>query len=229
MAIKASIIIRAYNAQDYIARAVKSALTQDFPKDKFEIVIVNDGSTDGTGEVLNGFKNFHNTIIINQENQGAIQAGNKGAEISRGKYIAFLDADDEFEPQFLNELCFVLDKNFSTDFVYPNYYEEFGGKKILVTPESVFQSVFGGILFRKISLIKEGFFKESVFFAEYDLFLRTLGKWNGYHYPKSLFTYHRRLQSMAGNEERVKAAIEQLKELHPLKLEYIKKIRSYKL
>jgi glycosyltransferase involved in cell wall biosynthesis len=77
-----SVIIPVYNGEAFIARAVDSALAQDFPD--FEVIVVDDGSTDATGLILNTYGDrIH---IISQEN--------RGQAIARGEYLAFLDADD---------------------------------------------------------------------------------------------------------------------------------------
>src|SRR3989344_7815793 len=94
---KVSIIIRAYNNQDTINRALSSTLNQNFPKDQFEIIVINDGSKDKTGEILRKYESRPNIIIFNQENKGAIEAANQGFGKSRGKYEVLLDGDDTFE------------------------------------------------------------------------------------------------------------------------------------
>lgn len=226
---KASIIIRAYNSQDTIERAVQSALRQDFSQDEFEIIVVNDGSTDNTRQVLGNFEQVPNVIIVDQENQGAIVAGNVGFERSQGEYVVLLDSDDYFEPTLVKELAAILDAHPEIDFVYPNYYEEIGNTKKVVVPKNMFETIALGVMYRRDKLAVEGFYRANVFFAEYDVLLRTLGWWKGYHYPEALFTYSRRYESLSANENRVEAALHQLKELHPDKYREIEMIRSYSL
>ena len=229
MSIKVTIIIRAYNAQDFIEQSVKGALSQNFPRDNFEVIVVNDGSTDSTSKILEQFTKVGNLKIISQDNRGAEVAANNGIKASRGEYITFLDSDDEFSLNFLKELAPILDGDSGIDFCYPDYYEEFNGKKILVSPKNIFENIMIGVLFRKDKLTDEGFFRKSVFFTEYDLLLRTMNKWTSFHCAKPLFTYHRRNDSATGNSNRVEEGLRQLRDLHPDKLEHIKKIRSYKL
>ena len=93
---KISVVIPAYNAERYIARAIRSVLAQTRPAE--EIVVVDDGSTDGTaGRVHFG----HAVRLIQQPNAGASVARNTGIEAATGDWIAFLDADDEWLPQKL--------------------------------------------------------------------------------------------------------------------------------
>lgn len=93
-----SIIIPTYNRGWIIKDAIDSILTQDF-KD-FELIIVDDGSTDNTKEILNKYKN--NIKIINQTNKGVSAARNTGINASSGDYVAFLDSDDIWLPKKLS-------------------------------------------------------------------------------------------------------------------------------
>jgi glycosyltransferase involved in cell wall biosynthesis len=85
-----SVIIPVYNGEAFIARAVDSALAQDFPD--FEVIVVDDGSTDATGTILNTYGG--RIRVISQENRGQAAARNRAAAIAQGQYLAFLDADD---------------------------------------------------------------------------------------------------------------------------------------
>lgn len=89
-----SVVIPLYNKSPYIARAVNSVLNQTFQD--FEIIVVDDGSTDGGGEIA---KNYPDSRIryIYQENAGVSAARNQGVEKAKFEYIAFLDADDEWD------------------------------------------------------------------------------------------------------------------------------------
>lgn len=88
-----SIIIPAYNVENYIERCVQSCIAQTFKN--IEIIIVNDGSTDKTLNILYKLKDKDNRIvIINQKNSGSMEARKSGWKIARGKYILFVDGDD---------------------------------------------------------------------------------------------------------------------------------------
>ena len=93
-----SVIIPAYNSAAYIARAINSALAQDYPNT--EIIIVDDGSTDGTRNIVS---EFPNVICIAQKNSGPAAARNAGIRASSGEFVAFLDADDEWLPARLTK------------------------------------------------------------------------------------------------------------------------------
>jgi len=223
---KVSIVIPAYNAQKTIKKAINSALRQNFLKKDFEIIVVNDGSTDKTLEIL---KSYGKQIkIINQKNQGAVKAANKGFKKARGKYVVKLDADDYFKPNILREMVVILEKKLKIDFVYCDYYERTERGRIkLISTKNIFNTLAGGVMFKKSKLAKEGFYKENIKFPEYDLLLKVQGKWQGCRIIKPLFFYNRRKESLTKNTKWVKVAMAELRKLHPQKVKEIKKIRKY--
>lgn len=85
-----SVVIPAYNSANYISEALDSAIAQDYPA--LEIIVVDDGSTDNTREIVSAYGD--RVRLIAQANQGSAAARNKGIQHAQGKYIAFLDADD---------------------------------------------------------------------------------------------------------------------------------------
>ena len=102
-----SVIIPTYNRANLIEKAIKSVLKQIY-KD-FEIIVVDDGSTDNTGEIIRGFKDKRVRYIKKyKENKGSSVARNIGIKVARGKYIAFLDSDDEWLPEKLDKQIKVL-------------------------------------------------------------------------------------------------------------------------
>jgi glycosyltransferase involved in cell wall biosynthesis len=90
-----SILVPCFNAAPYITAAVQSALDQTWP-DK-EIIVVDDGSTDGSGEILDRLQ-VHGVKVVHQQNRGQCAAANRAFRESRGDYIKFLDADDILAP-----------------------------------------------------------------------------------------------------------------------------------
>lgn len=96
--IKFSVVIPVYNAAPYIVRALLSVFHQT--EQGFEVIVVDDGSTDGGGEIVRAIRDPR-LRILRQENAGVSAARNKGIYEAVGEYIAFLDADDEWDPGFL--------------------------------------------------------------------------------------------------------------------------------
>lgn len=102
-----TVIIPCFNYGVFVRGAIDSVLAQTFQR--FEIIVINDGSTDDiTNEIL---KNLHyeKTTIIHQTNQGLAQTRNNGAALAVGKYLCYLDADDFFEPTYLEKTLSVLE------------------------------------------------------------------------------------------------------------------------
>lgn len=125
--IRVSTIIPVYNGEATIAQAIDSALAQDFEGQ--EIIVVNDGSTDDTAEVLAGFGD--RIIVINQPNRGLSAARNAGIAAARGKYIALLDADDESRPDRIEKSLAVLSGTPSSVLVFSDYARVNSGGEIL--------------------------------------------------------------------------------------------------
>lgn len=97
MSIKASIIIPAYNAQAYIAETLESCLKQT--QGKIEIIVVNDGSTDGTRNLVEFYQKKDERIhLINQENAGRSEARNRGCQEAQSDILLMMDADDIMAP-----------------------------------------------------------------------------------------------------------------------------------
>lgn len=100
--IELSIIVTAYNREKYIERCLKSLLAQDMGSMDYEIVVVNDGSTDNTEKIIADMAQKNPRIrLINQENSGVADARNKGLECARGTYMTYVDSDD-----FMEENCY---------------------------------------------------------------------------------------------------------------------------
>lgn len=100
---KISLIIPVYNVEKYLKTTLDSVFAQTF-KD-FEVIVVNDGSTDSSFEIIKEYSNQHNNmIVVNQKNQGQGIARNNALKVAKGEYVAFLDSDDFLEPNYFEEL-----------------------------------------------------------------------------------------------------------------------------
>ncbi len=181
-----SVVVPLYNKERHIVDAVESVLRQSY--EKFEIIIVNDGSIDNS---LNKLKVISDprVKIISQENAGVSAARNKGILNSRFDYIAFLDADDEWEPFYLQEISELINE-FSDNGWYATGYalkengrlenlipKELENKKKLVDffQYSIFNLLIhiDSTVIRKSSFEKVGFFPIGVTHGEdQDLFAR---------------------------------------------------------
>ena len=119
MAPLVTVIIGAYNAARYVGEAIESVLAQTH--DRIELIVVDDGSTDGTGEVAESYGDA--VRCIRQENGGMAAARNRGVGEARGDYLAFLDADDRFPPDKLRTQLAAFAADPSLDVVYGHVTE----------------------------------------------------------------------------------------------------------
>jgi len=107
-----SVIIPVYNCENTISLTIESVLNQSV--NDYEIIVIDDHSTDNTLQLVNGYKNRFNNISIieNLENVGVAEARNKGIRLALGKYIAFLDGDDLWMPHKLErQKCLINETN----------------------------------------------------------------------------------------------------------------------
>jgi glycosyltransferase involved in cell wall biosynthesis len=113
-------MIGAYNAAPYLGEAIESALGQDY--EPIELIVVDDGSTDGTADVA---RSFAQAKVIQQENGGNGAARNRAVEHASGELYAFLDADDRFTPGKLSMQKAALDADPGLDMVFGHVREFF--------------------------------------------------------------------------------------------------------
>ncbi len=114
---RVSIVIPNYNHGDYLSQAIESALAQTYPQ--VEVIVVDDGSTDHSAQVLARYAD--RVRCIHQENAGLSAARNTGLDLARGDYVALLDADDMLEPDYLQTLVPILEKDPGLGGVYCGY------------------------------------------------------------------------------------------------------------
>lgn len=106
-----SIIVPAYNEEKEISDCINSLVALDYPKDKYEIIIVNDGSTDKTVYIVNFFaNNYQNIILLSKENGGKASAQNLGLKYANGRFILITDADAIVEKKWISKMIKNLEK-----------------------------------------------------------------------------------------------------------------------
>lgn len=110
-----SIIVPVYNVEKYLPQCLDSILAQTFTD--FELICVNDGSTDRSGKILDEYVVKDSRIkVIHQQNKGLVGARNSGIDAAKGKYLYFVDSDDTIHPQLL-EICHALAEKENADWV----------------------------------------------------------------------------------------------------------------
>lgn len=107
---KVSVIVPVYNCDQYIDSCMNSLLNQTLPINEFEIIFINDGSTDKSREKCEQYeKIYNNVVVVNKENGGVSSARNIGIKIAKGKYLLYLDSDDEITANTLEKVSSYFD------------------------------------------------------------------------------------------------------------------------
>lgn len=100
---KVSVIVPVYNVRDYLGECLLSIINQSYRN--LEIIIVNDGSTDGSGDICSGFLKIDSRVrLVQQENRGLSEARNTGLDNASGEYICFVDSDDSLNVNFVSKM-----------------------------------------------------------------------------------------------------------------------------
>jgi len=196
---KISVVMSVYNGEKYLKEAVDSILNQSF-KD-FEFIIINDGSTDGSKEILENYKD-ERIRLFNNQNQGLIGSLNEAIGYSRGEYIARMDADDISLPERLEKqisfmeskkivLCGswaeVIDSigNTIKHYIYP----PIGSKKIRLYSIIHCPFIHPSVMFRKEIFEKVGGYKSYKNIEDYELWTRIIYKNDTDNIPEELIKY----------------------------------------
>jgi len=227
---KVSVVIPCYNHARYLPDAVGSVTGQTYRD--FEIIIVDDGSTDGTRGVAEGLmeKNPGQAItLIGQDNEGLSSARNTGISAARGEFILPLDADDMIEPDFIEETVRVLEENPDVSVAYTDW-RIFGEatdeqKAQRIGQEYDFSALLGRNyihacnLFRKKAWAEVGGYKREMSrgYEDWEFWI-TLGEAGhaGKFIDRRLFLYRKHGPSMIDNSVRVNADIfAEIRRLHP--------------
>lgn len=199
-----SVITATHNQAKYLDQALESVLSQMLPVNEYEVIVINDGSTDETEVVL---KKYSGRIsVITQGNQGLAKSCNVGLERARGRYFVRVDSDDTIDSELLDLEKALLDKNPSASCVYSDRYEieDRQQKKIEVGTESLYHLIACGTMFRTERVRAVGGYR-SFYWEEYDLYLRLIQKWGRasfLHLPLPLYFYRRHRQNMTNFKER---------------------------
>ena len=116
-----SIIVPVYNVESYLERCIESILNQSFKE--FELILVNDGSTDSCKDICNEYKKRDSRIVVvNKKNEGVSSARNLGLDLAKGEYIGFIDPDDFINKDMYKILFDTIQAN-NSDMVICDYYK----------------------------------------------------------------------------------------------------------
>lgn len=210
---KVSVIMSVFNGEEYLAEAIGSILNQTFQD--FEFIIVNDGSTDGTGQILESFDDQRIIVVPNPQNLGLTRSLNTGLRMARGKYIARQDADDVSLPQRLEKEVAFLDENKNVGLVGTYYLMINESGKVLHTIKCLTeggelkekllegnQFGHGSVMFRAECIEKVGLYREEFKSAQdYDLWLRISEVYDVANIPEPLYGWRFNLKSISTSKK----------------------------
>lgn len=214
---KVSVIITAYNYGKYLAQCINSVLKQRYTN--YEIIVVNDGSTDNTKEIIDEYEKKHKDVIkaVHLAGEGLAAACNRGIVASSGEYIVRLDADDYFDENILLIEAHILDSDPHIDMVYPDYYhinehgeiiEAYRLAKVNDEVKLLDRSpLAAGAMFRRRCYDDIGGYNEELRYQEdYDFWIRFIDKFNVYNVNLPLMYYRKHGSNMSTNfDSRMKA------------------------
>jgi glycosyltransferase involved in cell wall biosynthesis len=209
-----SVIVAAYNQEKFIGRCLRSLLHQTLPLKAYEIIVINDGSTDRTPYAL---ELFHDAVhvITNQSNLGLPASINRGIMAAAGQYIVRVDADDYVNSNFLNFLSYFLDQNTDMDAVACDYWLFNDDEEWLERVSCMDRPIACGIMFRKQHLIEIGMYDEMFRCHEdKDLRIRFEKKYRITRLELPLYRYRRHEKNLTNNAEEMERHAQKLNQKH---------------
>jgi glycosyltransferase involved in cell wall biosynthesis len=218
---KVTVYIPAHNYGQYIEKAIQSVIAQSM--EDWELILIDDGSTDNTGEILSKYSDHAKIRSIQQENKGLNVTSNIAIRLSNGKYIIRLDADDYFDENILLILSSTLDKKPDVGLVYPDYYhvdengeiiEVVRRKKIGEEVELLDLPAHGACTMFRKSLLQEigGYTEDFTCQDGYDIWIRIIQKHKPYNVNVPLFYYRQHPGSLTNNKKHILETRRQIKQ-----------------
>ena len=210
---KASFIVTSYNYSAYIERCIRSCLDQAFPKDQYEVILVDDASTDNTLSIVEKFKTFSQfRLIENKVNVGVAEASNIGIRASLGRYVVRVDADDYVNKNFLLFLITYLESNHEAfgvacDYIVIDEHEDKGERRFADR-----NPISCGIMYRKDLLAKVGLYDPNFRHLEEEELRQRVGDYYGIHYLHiPLYRYQTHRSNKTKEVDEIAKAREELK------------------
>ena len=203
--IEISVLIASYNQEKYIGRCLRSLFNQSIDFDKYEITLVNDGSTDRTlfaAELFCNPKDSKLKIINNKKNLGLPASLNKAIKASNGKYIVRIDSDDWVSRDFLKLLYEFLENNIYMDAIACDYNLVNKFEKVIERKNCLLDPIACGIMFKKKDLIEIGLYDETFHYnEERELRIRFEKKFKIHRLELPLYRYRKHEKNMTNNKE----------------------------
>lgn len=196
-----SVIIPTHNYGRFVARAIRSCYDQSLERGKFEIIVIDDASTDVTKEVLEGYKDIIRLISLDK-NVGLAEARNIGVKNAKAQYVVFVDADDYVHHDMLKIQSTFLTENNRLDSVAVDYYlvDEYGEHIERVSAQD--SPIACGIMFRKDLLFDIGMYDKKFKAREdEDMRIRFLKKYSIYNIILPLYRYRKHDTNLTNNKQ----------------------------
>ena len=209
-----SVIVAAHDEERYVGRCIRSLLAQRFPREKFDIIVVDDGSTDRTAAILTTFGDDI-TVLRNDTNVGLPASLNRAITSTHSKFIVRVDADDYVNENFLEVLYMFLTENPHFDAVSCDYLLVDDREEVLSRGDATKEPIACGIMFRTEQLIDIGLYDESFLRHEdQDLRLWFLDQYTIHHVPLPLYRYRRHEGNITNDAEMMAHHEQRLHEKH---------------
>ena len=209
-----SVIVAAHDEERYIGRCLRSLLAQRFARSQFEIVVVDDGSTDRTSAILETF-GADVRVIRNDKNLGLPASLNKAITSTHSKFVVRVDADDYVNAAFLDVLYLFLAENPGFDAAACDYLLVDDREEVLRRADAMKEPIACGIMFRTEQLIDIGLYDESFLRHEdRDLRVRFLDRYSIHHVPLPLYRYRRHDDNITNDVAAMNFHEERLNEKH---------------
>ncbi len=211
---KVSVIIATYNCERYIGRAIRSLISQSFPKMDYEIIVMDDGSTDHIKQVLESFGDWIKVISLS-EHKGLPYACNEGIKKALGFFVVRVDADDYVHEDFLKAEYLFLSLNSDFDAVACDYYLVDEHEKHIARKNCDSDPIACGIMFKKDNLVAIGLYDEKfLMLEEVDLRIRYLQKFKIHRIELPLYRYRRHKFNITGDKKSMQYYQNMLEEKH---------------
>jgi glycosyltransferase involved in cell wall biosynthesis len=206
-----SVIIPVNNREEYIARAIRSLLNQNFERKLFQIIVINDASKDKTGFILDLFKDDIE-IITNKKKMGLAKSINLAIKKSKTPYVIRVDSDDYVNENFLKILFLFLENNKEYDAVSCDYIKVDENENVLSTEDCFKKPIACGILFKTDQLLKLGLYDENFsLHEERDLRLRFLKKYKLLQVKLPLYRYRMHKNNITNDKVKFNKELKKLK------------------
>jgi len=193
-----AIVMAAHNEEKYVERALRSCLSQSAASDSYEIVLVDDGSTDATRRIAEAFDGVR--ILANEVQLGLPASLNRGLKGAPARYVVRVDADDYVHHDFVRVLSLFLELNPYMDAVACDYYTVNEHEEHLQHVNCLERPIGCGVMFRKERLIELGLYDESFLMAEdLDLRLRFERRWKMHRIELPLYRYRLHGENMTSD------------------------------